>query len=179
MSIWIRVFCRETVSRATPEEMRAGIARRLELLTYLFCPEDEEEPGDVLGRLRIENCSEGDAFGVFLLHYRRDGGPPIRAERWYGPAKEEEVEERLEDLEGREGPAADRVRAMLAQARESIAFDLKLSHAQGMGWPLAVAGAAWLAEIGQGLIHAEGTGWMSPKGNEVEFILPDDEGLTP
>ena len=112
---------------------------------------------------------------MYFLHYRRDGGPPIRAERWYGPATDEEVEDRLEDIEDQQGFAADRVRAMLAKAGESIAFELKVSHAQGMGWPLAIAGAAWLAEIGQGLIHAEGSGWMAPTCAEVEFVLDDDE----
>ena len=44
MSIWVRVFCQESVAGVTPEQMRAGIAKRLRLLTYLFCPEDEEVP---------------------------------------------------------------------------------------------------------------------------------------
>jgi hypothetical protein len=38
MSFWVHAYCNESVASVTPEELSDGIAERLKLLTYLFCP---------------------------------------------------------------------------------------------------------------------------------------------
>jgi hypothetical protein len=40
-----------------------------------------------------------------------------------------------------------------------------------MGWPTTVAAAAFLAERGEGLLHADGEGWLEPTPSEVRPIL--------
>ena len=147
--------------------LEAGIRQRLRLLTPLFCPDNEEDPDIVLSRLRIT------PRGVDLLeiYYRADTERFIRVERWAGDGAAEEVAEALEDLEDAAGPGAAQVRAILVQTVETIAFELKLSDAQGMGWPLAIAGAAKLAERCGGVIYADDSGWMVPSGNEVDFLV--------
>jgi hypothetical protein len=39
MSFWVHAYCNESVASVTPKELADGIAERLKLLTYLFCPE--------------------------------------------------------------------------------------------------------------------------------------------
>ena len=70
MSFWVHAFCNESVASVTPKELADGIAERLTLLTYLFCPAEEEEPSDVLARLRIEDKSTDGTFRVFLIELR-------------------------------------------------------------------------------------------------------------
>ena len=57
MSFWVHAYCNESVASVTPKDLADGIAERLKLLTYLFCPAEEEEPSDILARQRIEDKS--------------------------------------------------------------------------------------------------------------------------
>ena len=137
------------------------------LLTALFCPDEEEDPAVVLARLRIV------LRGTDLLeiYYRPDTERFIRVERWSGDAAAEEVGEALEDLKDAAGPDAAKVRTILDQTVETVAFELKLSDARGMGWPLAIAAAAKLSEQCGGVVYADDSGWMVPHGNEVDFLV--------
>jgi hypothetical protein len=166
MSIWIRTFCPRTVGALDAEVLRAGISERLKLLTYLFCPEDEEEPADVLARLRIES-PVADRLQIF---YRRELDRFLGVERWTGSQAAEEVSEEVERIESYKGDGAVRVRKVLGETTETVAFELKPSDAQGMGWPLAIAAAAKLAEISGGVVSAD-SGWMVPSGREVSFLV--------
>ena len=146
--------------------MRAGIASRLTPLTYLLCPEEEEEPEDVLARLRVDQINE-DVLHIF---YRTDEHF-IRVDRSSGMKAEREVREVLEEFLPPSGPGVGTVRDILSKCVETIGFELKLSDARGMGWPLAVGGAAHLAQAGNGIIYAHDA-WMLPSGKEVEIIVP-------
>jgi hypothetical protein len=147
--------------------LQAGIRQRLPLLTALFCPDDEEDPNVVLSRLRIVPRGAD----LLELHYHADVERFVRVERWAGEAAAEEVGEALEDFEDVAGPGAAKVRAIRDQTVETVAFELKLSDAQGMGWPVAIAAAAKLAEQCGGVIYADDSGWMVPSGNEVDFLV--------
>ena len=63
------------------------------------------------------------------------------------------------------------VREFLAGVVETIGFELKLSDAEGMGTPVAIAAAAKLVETFGGIVSADGYGWMLPSGNEVDVIM--------
>jgi hypothetical protein len=168
MSMRVRAFCEQSVAAVTAEMLHGGIAARFGLLASLLGTETEEEPEDVLGRLEVEES--GDAFDVILLHTGR-GQPPIRVERWEGDQADTDVKALLEALEARPSPTAEKIGDMLVRAAEVVAFHLEPRHAHGSGWPLAVAGAVWLAEVGGGLVYADGTGWLAPKGHDVMFLL--------
>ncbi|HYO09569.1 MAG TPA: hypothetical protein VER17_11410 [Tepidisphaeraceae bacterium] len=167
MSIWIRTFSPRPLGPLDPSALEAGIRQRLPLLTALFCPDDEEDPDVVLSRLRITSQNAD----LLEIYYRADTKRFIRVERWSGDAAAEEVGEALEDLEDEAGPGAEKVRGLLGQTVETVAFELKLSDAQGMGWPLAIAAAAKLAEQCGGVVSADDSGWMVPSGNEVDFLV--------
>ena len=168
MSFWIHAFCHQSVATVTPDDLKAGIAKRLKLLTYLFCPEDEEDPDQVLSRLRIENRSADNSFGEFLLYYRQDSAAFIHVGR-YGPEAVDELEESLQSR--RDAKGIGQIRQMLAGVKEDVSFDLKASDARGMGFPLAIAGAAYLVEQAGGLIQSGTYTWMVPDGAEVRILL--------
>jgi hypothetical protein len=167
MSIWIRTYSPRPLGPLDPTAFEAGIRQRLRLLTSLFCPDDEEDPDVVLSRLRISSRSPD----LLEIYYRAEPERFIRVERWSGDAAAEEVGEALEDLEDETAAGAEKVRALLGQTVETVAFELKLSDAQGMGWPLAIAAAAKLAEQRGGVIYADDSGWMVPSGNEVDWLV--------
>ncbi|QOV90499.1 hypothetical protein IPV69_03790 [Humisphaera borealis] len=167
MSIWIRTFSPRPLGPLNAEALQSGIRKRL--LAAPFNPDEEEDPEVVLSRLRISPRSAD----LLELYYRADAKRFIPVERWVGDAAAEEVEEALEDLEDALDPGAAKVRAILNRTVETVAFELKLSDAQGMGWPLAIAAAATFAEQCSGVIYAEDSGWMVPSGNEVEFLVQE------
>lgn len=163
MSIWIRALCTKPLGGLTKDELRAGIARRLPALAALYGEEGHEA---TLAKLTISD--EWD------LAYLGDG-TAIGGERWTAPdAVREEVEELLEGLADSEEDDVEEVRELLADVVESVGFELKLSDCEGIGWPLGLAAAAFLAERGEGIIQADGEGWMAPEGDGVEHVLDGD-----
>jgi len=167
MSIWIRSFLASPLGPLDPAVFQAGIEERLGLLTYLFCPEDEEEPEVVIDRLRVEAVDQ-DNVRIF---YRSEPERFLPVERWSGDRAAEEVQEELERLSDYPSADADKVRELVRNAVETVAFELKLSDAQGMGWPTAIAAAAKIVEIAGGVVSADDSGWMVPAGKEVSFLL--------
>jgi hypothetical protein len=168
MSIWIRAICRRSVEFTTPEELLTGITKRLMLLTYLYGEDDYEE---TTSRLRVENASRVETFEVYRIYYRQSGNSFIRVARWSKPsAVAEEVKELVESLEDRREPEAEMIRQLLAETIETVGLELKQSDADGMGWPVAIAAAAYLADKGKGVVH-DGQGWLQPTAKEVHILI--------
>ncbi|MFT3775971.1 MAG: hypothetical protein QM820_62295 [Minicystis sp.] len=168
MSVWIRALCTRTVADVTPADLAAGIAERLPLVASLYGEEGAEE---VARRLRIEGQAPMSAWELF---YRGDEAS-IGLERWSKPGEvREEVDELLETLADSDEDGVEDVRELLGQVVETVAFELKLSDCEGMGWPVAIAAAAVLAARGEGIIQADGEGWMVPEGKEIEHVLDGD-----
>jgi hypothetical protein len=169
MSVWIRAICRKSVTSTTPEELLTGITKRLMLLTYLYGEDDYEE---TMSRLRVENASSGETFEVYRIYYQERGNGFIRVARWSKPnAVAQEVRELMESLEERKGLEVEMIRQLLAKAVEIVGLELKQTDADGMGWPVAIAAAAFLAEKGEGVVYADGEGWMEPTAKEVSILL--------
>ena len=167
MSIWIRSVHRRPAS-FTAAEMVAGIGERLDLLTALYCPDDEEPAETVLARLSV------DPLGPEIWVLRdTDQKHFIRIERWRAGAAHAEARELRERLSVSSGAGRATVAALLDNVSETVGFELKPTDADGMGWPLAIAAAAWLATQGDGLIHAEGDGWLEPTRKEVRPLLAE------
>jgi hypothetical protein len=167
MAFWVHAFCKESVADVTPAFLREGIAKRLPLLTALFCPEREEPPKVVLERLRIEDRSKTPgAFETYLLHHRTDG-LFINASR-HGRGAIDELESDI--LPRLRGKGLDRVKELLADAREDVGFALTASDIDGMGFPLAIAAAATLVARAGGVIQSGSYSWMLPAGNEVSIV---------
>jgi hypothetical protein len=174
MSVWVRAVVRNPIRELDRESLHSGIAKRLALLTYLFCPEEEEEPEVLLRRLTIEDVSETSGSLVWLLRYRANSDAFIRLERWRDTEMiRGEAEELEEFLENHRGAGLEDVRALLRDAKESFALELKTGDLNSMGWPLAIAAAAHLAEAGQGLLQADGSGWMRPTEREVTWLAEE------
>jgi hypothetical protein len=51
---------------------------------------------------------------------------------------------------------------------------LKESDVRGMGWPVCIGAAAWLAENGDGVIRVTDYGWLVSESKEVKLLLPND-----
>src|SRR5262245_49836388 len=116
MSFWVHAYCNESVATVTPAELTEGIAERLALLTYLFCPDEEEAPDDVLSRLRIEDDSADGTFRAFLMYYRTDSPVFIRIDRTDGRGGVEELSEVL--LSREDIPELEEIRKVLAGTKE-------------------------------------------------------------
>ena len=168
MSFWIHAYCNESVASVTPNELASGIAERLSLLTYLFCPAEEEEPSEVLTRLKIEDKSTNGSFQVFLMHYRQDSPVFVRIDRTPDRGGIEELDQEV--LANRDGPSIARVRGMLAKVKEDVSFCLKAHDVEAMGFPLSIAAAAYLVQKAGGLIQSGTYSWMVARGREVEII---------
>jgi hypothetical protein len=167
MSIWIRTFSPRPLGALDPAAIEVGIRKRFHALKALCCPDDAEDPDVVLSRLRITARSPD----LLEVYYRVETDRFIRVERWSGDGVREEVGEAVEDLEDATGSGVAKVRAILDQTVETVAFELKHTDAQGMGWPLTLAAAATVAEQCDGVISADDSGWMVPSGNKVKFLV--------
>ena len=167
MSFWIHAYCNES-DPVTPQELAGGIAERLALLTYLFCPAEEEEPSDVLARLKIEDKSTDGTFRVFLIFYRTDTPVFIRIDRHDGRGAIDELDQEV--LSVRPEPEVVKIRKMLAEAKEDVTFCLKAHDVDAMGFPLAIAAASYLVQKAGGLIQSGSYSWMVPIGKEVRIV---------
>jgi hypothetical protein len=170
----IVVFVRTPLGELDPALVAKGLHERLTLLTYLFCPEHEEPPNDVLKRTRIESLGD-DSLTIRWRPARSRF--PLRVDLVKGRRLRSRTIDRLAALQRGvdSGDYSDaqtrRVRNALAQAAECVGFFLSPVDRRGMGWPVAIAAAAKLAYVGDGVIGTNDSGWMVPDGNEVSWIL--------
>jgi hypothetical protein len=149
-----------------PARLVAEARARAPTFSYLYAQED---PDDALSRLRVETYKSGGG-PLLHLHYLADG-LPIVIDR-FTDAEEVSgcVREYLEEcFRGRRGRGATLVRQHLAAVVEIVNFCLKQRHADGMGTPLTYAAAAWLCEVGEGLVRADEQGWLRP-GDGGELV---------
>jgi hypothetical protein len=168
MSMWIRALCTTTVADVTPAELCAGIAERLAGIAADY---GEEDAAATVGRLRVA----GEApLAAWEISYRGDE-TSLGVARASKPAEvREEVGELVASLAECDEDGVDDVRELLGHVVEVVTFELSLSDCEGLGWPVAIAAAAYLAARGEGLVQADGEGWMEPAGLGVEHVLDGD-----
>jgi hypothetical protein len=175
MSIWVEVYCQNRLGEFRPEDLLLGIAQRLKNLTYLYCPEDEEEPEIVLKRLRfMVNVEHPD---MILLYARREPEKFIRIDRYRVNVQDEDVQEklyRLDTLPDQENPGQQFVRHYLHNVQEIISIQLMFSDPETMSWPVTIAAAAWFAELGNGVIWSDSGEWMIPANAGVTYIFDEN-----
>jgi hypothetical protein len=175
MSLWVRAVCQKSIGHVAAEQLAQGIAVRLPRLCSMLSPEILNESERIIECLRIRSPSESGDFRQFNIHYRQQRDIPIRVGRWCDPEMvQEEIDELLEFLVDVDNPAVFPVRELLCTAMEIVVFELKMSQLEDMGWPLAIAAAAWLAEKGEGLVQADGHGWMEPTKDGVLVLLQEE-----
>ena len=171
MSIWVSVYCRKNLGSIKPDRFVGAIKERIETFSNLYARED---PDETLQRLRVERAP--GATALLHLHYREDNVPVVidrvRGQKLVAGYVEEYLEE---GFRTRKGKRAARVRAHLAGVNEIINFCLKQSHSDGMGTPITYAAAAWLAEVGDGLVRIDYWGWARViKSGELSILVPDE-----
>jgi hypothetical protein len=176
MSFWVVAYCERSIAPWTAKDLLLGIAPRLRLLTALFCPEEEEEPDYVLGRLRIAPYDPRKPDTDWHIRYRDDLGPIVMS-RASGAECAALVEEELAEraIGRKRSREAKRIREIRGRVTEQVSFDLKVSALESMGFPVAIAAAAYLVEQYGGVIRSGEASWMVPSGNEVDIILEYDE----
>jgi hypothetical protein len=172
VSIWVSVYCRKPIGKVKPAHLVRAVKERADRFADLYARED---PEDALSRLHVEEYKGAAGPPLLHLHYLEEG-PPIVVDR---VTNAEEVagcvREYLEEFfRGRKGKQASLVRSHLREAVEITSFCLKQRHADGMGTPLTYAAAAWLAEVGDGLVRADEVGWMQRSdGGDFALIVPE------
>jgi hypothetical protein len=134
----------------------------------------QEDPEDVLARLRVDEY-ESDATSQLLhLNYRADGLPIVIDRIGDQDRVAGYVAEYLEDrFADRQGVKETVVRERLDGCVELFSFCMKQRHVDGMGTPLVYAVAAWLGKQGDGLLRADDVGWMTLDGGEWFVICGD------
>jgi hypothetical protein len=177
MSIWIRALCTVPVDALTAEDLRAGISERLPFLAAMYGETGDQE---TIARLSVEVAAPEEIPGaalrprasVWLLRY---GDGAIRVECWSEPAAvKEEVGTLREGLADCDEEEVEEVRALLDHVVQTVRLELKMTDVEGIGWAVAIGAAACFAARGEGLVQADGEGWMAPRGHEVEHVLDGD-----
>jgi hypothetical protein len=167
MPIFIRTIARTTLSAVTPELLQNAIGSRLETLVGRYSPSDDDTPQQVLARLRVEG---GGSFDDWRLTFS-PGARPIRVQRLIGKAWETDRRAFFDEVD-KDEEAGKRIRALLTDAKESVALQLSDVDAHGMAWPVAMAAAAALAKASDGLVRADGEGWLEVDGKDVALVVP-------
>ena len=183
MSIWIRVVCRSSVADITPEALRAGIEERLTHLAKVYGEAGAEETTKLLtvekGREPKSKTADDSEFQVYQLRWKTDQAKAVRIERWIDDRAEEEVGELrdwLEDYMAQEedDEGCEEISRALEGAEETVGLELKSTDTEGIGWAVLMAAAHFLAVKGEGIIRAEGEGWLAPEGGELRHVLEAD-----
>jgi hypothetical protein len=167
----VRVFCRTAVGPLDATTVRTAIEERLAILTYLLCPEHEEEPDDVLARMRIESTDDN----LLRIHYRPRSRHPIRVIRYTNESHKEQADMARFGLSWDAHDKTVLAREILNASVESVGFALAPVDRDGMGWPLTMSAAARIAELGDGAIDTNDFGWFMPDGKEVRWIVEPSE----
>jgi hypothetical protein len=161
----VSVFTPKLIEGLRPEMIHAGIKKRLALLTYLFCPDEEEEPELVLRRLRIEAVRENE----LKIRWRERMRYPTRLYR-FGAELARQIAGVNFGLQSLSKSKRRRPEQILHSAIDGAGF-LQSYDRGNMGWPVVIAAAAALVEQAGGVIVTNGSGWFIPSGNEVKRIL--------
>lgn len=168
----VRVFCRTTIGPLDATVVRAAIEERLAILTYLLCPDHEEEPDDILARMRVESADDN----LLQIRYRPRSRYPLRVIRYTGESHNEQSDMARLGLSSYPEDKTILAREILHASIESIGFALAPVDRDGMGWPLAISAAAKMAELGDGAIDTNDFGWFVPDGKEVRWIVEPCNG---
>lgn len=159
MSIWIRALCTRSLGALAVDDLRRATADA----DFFMMAENhglEDEEGEAAeDALRFEGAP-GELTEAKMF-YRPDNpdGLFVSVSRWRGEQARGEAQELLELIEDRSDAGGKRIRDVLSCTVESVAFCLKQSDADGMGWPIAWHTAMWLAGKGEGLVEADGVWW--------------------
>ena len=172
MSMWVRCVCKKSLASVTSELLVQAVAGRLPQLVTRYASSLDEPLRGVLAQLRAEN-EDNLPYSPWRIHYSADAQQFIRVERTVGRELEQDRRDMFDEMTGKQGEAADRIRALLSQTKENVRIELSATDATGVGLPLAVAAAAALAGAGEGLVRVDGEGWLAPKGKDVELLLAE------
>jgi hypothetical protein len=174
--MWVIAYCERSIPPWKPKDLYLGIAARLPELTVLFDPDEQEDPDQVLGRLRIAPFAPEDPASLWHIRYR-DNLAPIVLSRTAGDECAGRVREELTEtaLGRNRNRQAKRIREILGRVTEEASFCLKASALESMGFPVAIAAAAFLVEQAGGVIKSCNASWMVPTKEGVEIILEYEE----
>lgn len=168
MSMWVRALAQKPLGDVTPEELHAGIARWLPRLAAIYGEDGDEA---TIARLGVDGAAplRGGA-----ITYGSDGAS-IRFERTIDPTDVKRgAAELASAISDCDEDGVDDVREMLDQVVEIAKIEVSLSDCEGVGWPVAIAAAAYLAERGEGIVQADGEGFMVPSEGAMEHVLDGD-----
>lgn len=167
MSLWLRCLCRRPLGEHFGVEALRNAIERFDFALMAEGQGLDDEAGQAAeNALRLE----GGGDDPLLIYYRPADDYFIRVDLWRTMEAREEVTELADELG--DGQEFERVRVHLDETVESVAFDLKQSDLEGMGWPIAFYTAMWLAERGDGLVEWEGA-WFDPKTSYSDPIADE------
>lgn len=168
MPLWIRVVCKRPLGEVHAKDLQGGIGDWIYAMAARYGQDDDDEPEASWSRVRVTEDPRG-----FRVTYR-DASPPLFVERRSADAARTDLRELGATVAGRPGSRpAEEIREQLASAAEVLAFALEPAHHDDMGWALGMSAAAWAADRADGLICADGEGWLSIGDDGPLLVLPD------
>lgn len=168
---WVVATSRCSLAGVIPDQLLAGIEERLAVSAEFLDGDEFTHSAD-----EVRSCLR--QFPLEVSNKRPD------AESWWFSTKDQlllyvtrctgeraaaDIRQLLEVKEMPRGRRNDEVQS-LAEAREIVAFEFELTGDRSMAWPIALAGAAWLAEKGQGLVCDMKYEWIRPQENELVHL---------
>ena len=164
----ISVFAPREIQSLTADLIRAGIEQRLELLTYLFCPEQESEPEEILNSLCVETTESQE----LKIRWRPRMRYPTRAYK-FGDQLIEQIKMNKFAMQSYSNNDVAIAAPLLDSWEDGVGFCQGYTR-DDMGWPVAFAAATAIAEKSGGVIVTSSYGWYLPSGNEVRLLFNPD-----
>jgi len=152
----------------TPDDLRLGAAARLAAIATLY---GEDDPAKAAAALAVHGELP---FATWQLRYRDDASPITLVRRTLAAEVRAEVAPLEATLAGSDEDGADDVLALLGDAAELVTLSLAPGDVEGIGWAVALAVAATIAERGGGLVQADGDGYLEPEGRSLVHVLDGD-----
>lgn len=164
----VSVFAPIEIKSLSADVILSGLAQRLELLTYLFCPDEETDPKEILDNIQIETTDAQE----LKLRWRPRMRYPTRVYKFENELSEQ-IKMRKFGLESYTSNAAAKAKPMLESWVDGVGFTQSFTR-DDMGWPVVMAAASAIAEKFEGVIVTNGYGWFVPSSNEVQLIIDPD-----
>ena len=168
MPLRIRVVCKSPLGEVRANDLQGGIGDWVYAMAARYGQDDDDEPEASWSRVRVIDDARG-----FRVSYG-DATPPFFVERRSADAARAELRDLAATVAGRPGSRpAEVIREHIASAAEVLALALEAEHHDDMGWALAMSAAAWAADRADGLLNADGEGWLSIGDDGPVLVLPD------
>lgn len=174
MATWITVYCRNTVTNISPEDLKTGLLGKdssaVAGVDYRTLAEqyniDPSLVGEAVRNIGVAETKGGDGWTHYAIRYGAEDTRPLLLYRWIKPARVAEELNEARGLTGNNGFIAHR----LEETAEVIGIELGIGQLKDMGVVLAYEAARYFAQRGDGVILNDEGRWLTVADGAFQFI---------